>query len=121
MTTLKNFVFISRHTPTADQLALASKAGIALLHVGDRDAFTLNAKEFAPDETISGMIVVHPAAAMKFLAADYHVGIFENANRAPEGQKPTFEAVRLHLFSAAEGGELFQLEQSTFDKAGEMI
>lgn len=42
--------------------------------------------------------VVHPAAALR-LAPDFFVGVFQNANRAPVGQPPQFEAVALHVFN----------------------
>jgi hypothetical protein len=44
-----------------------------------------------------GAVVVHPAAALR-LAGCFIIGIFENANRAPAGEKPQFEAKALYLF-----------------------
>lgn len=103
------FAFVSRHVPTVSQIEMAGRAGIELIHVGDADAFgpldinEIKAKaNLEKGEYIVGYVVVHPAMAMKFVNHS-HVGIFENANRAPEGAKPTFEAVALHLFALGEG------------------
>jgi len=49
------------------------------------------------DVTFEGAVVVHPAAALR-LARCFIIGVFENANRAPAGEKPQFEAKALHLF-----------------------
>src|SRR5690606_32737029 len=50
------------------------------------------------EQNIHGIIVVHPAAALRALEVFGLVGVFENANRAPEGEKPTFEPVALHIW-----------------------
>ena len=92
---MKRFAFISRHEPTPGQIALAAAEGIELVAVGDRDAFTIDAAEFAGFE---GAVVVHPAAALKLYYAGLGIGIFENAARPAEGGKPAFEAKALHLF-----------------------
>jgi len=95
------YAFVSRHAPTPEQVALAAKAKIELVPVGDLDAFTVDAKtvrELCPGAL--GAVVVHPAAAVRLLFSGLPVGVFENANRAPVGQPPQFEAKALHLFSA---------------------
>lgn len=93
---MKKFAFISRHTPTNDQINLAAEQNIEIVHVGDRDAFNV-----MPDDIdiiqFDGVIVVHPAAAMR-LKDHFEIGVYENANRAPEGEKPEFKAVALHLY-----------------------
>lgn len=99
---MKYFAFISRHTPTSDQIALAAHRGIALVHVGDADAFALSPSFVYEmgnrhDRDFDGVIVVHPAAAMR-LCKEFAVGVFENANRAPEGEKPQFETKALYVF-----------------------
>lgn len=91
------FAFISRHSPTEGQIALAAKEGIELIHVGDADAFTVSPAWVDEHGAFDGVVVVHPAAALR-LATTYLVGVFENANRAPVGEKPQFEALALHLF-----------------------
>ena len=94
---MMKFAFISRHLPTSGQVDLAAAQGIELVHVGDADAFTVD-REWVNDKgPFEGVIVVHPAAAMR-LASEFIIGVFENANRAPEGERPTFEAVALHLY-----------------------
>lgn len=91
---MKKFAFISRHEPNADQKSLASKAGIEIVHVGDRDAFSLNMGDFSE---FDGVVVVHAVAAMKALR-HCPVGIFNNVNRAPEGAKPQFGTDRLYIY-----------------------
>jgi len=103
---MKNFAFISRHVPTAEQLALAADQGIALVRVGDADAFAVcnsfvHQKEGDMDVIFEGVVVVHPAAAMR-LCKDFAVGVFENANRAPAGEKPQFVAKALHVYDVRE-------------------
>ena len=93
-----NFAFISRHAPTPGQIALAEEQGIVLIPIGDRDAFTVSPSDIDAAGAFDGVVVVHPAAAMR-LAPAFLVGVFENANRAPEGERPTFEAVALHIFN----------------------
>lgn len=91
----KRFAFITRHEPTTEQGALAEENNIELISIGDHDAFTFNFNQL---EGFDGVIVVHAAAALRAKAAGFAVGVFENASRAPVGQKPTFEAVKLHVF-----------------------
>lgn len=93
------FAFISRHTPTNGQLQLAADQGITLVQIGDRDAFTVNVTDLTghPDGPFDGAVIVHPAAAMR-LCGTFLIGVFENANRAPEGEKPSFEAVSFHIY-----------------------
>ena len=97
-----NFAFISRHKPTQDQVQLAAEQGIVLHSIGDVDAFTVTpawVEANAPEtiEEFKGVVVVHPAAALR-LCDDYLIGIFENANRAPEGAPPQFSAKALHIY-----------------------
>ena len=92
---MKRFAFISRHVPTESQHRLAAERGIQLKHVGDRDAFAVNSVEFT---TYAGVIVVHPAMALRLLTPISFVGVFNNINRAPVGEPPRFEATELHLF-----------------------
>ena len=97
-----NMAFISRHAPTEGQIALAAAQRIALHHIGDADAFTVSPSfvyEAADRLSVSfdGAIVVHPAAAMR-LCSELMIGVFENANRAPVGEKPQFEAKALHVY-----------------------
>lgn len=93
------FAFISRHTPTTGQTQLASDKGITLVPIGDRDAFSVNVTDIMGHENglFDGVVVVHPAAAMR-LCGSFLIGVFENANRAPEGEKPSFEAVDFYVY-----------------------
>lgn len=109
---MKRLGFISRHTPTADQVRLASEQGYTLVQLTDVDAFSPMSQwssvvKQAIGSDYEGFIVVHPALAIRLLAAGKVVGVFENAQRAAEGGKPTFEAKALHIF--------------TFDRIGEGI
>lgn len=99
---VEKFAFISRHEPTENQIAMAADHGIELIHVGDGDAFSMSPSFVVEagnrlDVTFEGAVVVHPAAALR-LARCFIIGVFENANRAPAGEKPQFEAKALHLF-----------------------
>lgn len=91
------FAFISRHTPTDGQLQIAKEYGIDLTHIGDRDAFSVGVSTVDEAGAFDGVIVVHPAAAMR-LARTFLIGVFENANRAPAGEPPQFEAKALHVY-----------------------
>jgi len=99
---MMKFAFISRHAPTSEQVALASEQGFTLHSIGDTDAFTVGngfVHEAAArlDITFEGVVVVHPAAALR-LCSEFLVGVFENANRAPEGAAPQFSAKALHVY-----------------------
>jgi hypothetical protein len=91
------FAFISRHTPTPAQFTLAEQQGIELIHIGDADAFTVSPSWVYERGAFEGVVIVHPAAALR-LAGTFLIGVFENANRAPEGAPPQFEAKSLHIF-----------------------
>jgi hypothetical protein len=96
---MKKFAFISRHTPTSEQIGLAAAQGIELVAIGDLDAFTVEAEDVVASGEFDGVVVVHPAAALNLIRA-FPVGIFENANRAPEGERPQFFAQALHVWEA---------------------
>ena len=94
---LTEMAFISRHVPTAAQIQMAADEGFKLIHVGDADAFTVSPGWVHEKGPFGAVCVVHPAAALR-LATVFEVGVFENANRAPEGERPQFEPVKLHIF-----------------------
>lgn len=97
---MQNFLMCSRHNITPEQHALALKAGITLHQGTDLDAFAANhdlIKAVCDQGVFEGVIVVHPALALK-LSTAYRIGVFENANRAPEGGAPSFQAVGLEVF-----------------------
>lgn len=91
------FAFISRHEPNASQHAMAAEQGHTLTHIGDHDAFTVGAGFVHEHGTFEGVVVVHPAAALR-LAPQFVVGVFENSNRSPVGEPPRFEATAFYLF-----------------------
>lgn len=99
---MKNFAFISRHAPTAEQHALANAEGIKLTHVGDFDAFSINPSIICEmgekyNCNFKGVIIVHPAAAMR-LACAFLIGVFKNGTRAGPDDKPQFFAESFHVF-----------------------
>ena len=101
---MKTMNFISRHVPTPDQVRLAADKGFDLVHVGDVDAFDTDAiLEKFNDCEGTAFAVVHPALALDLASlADpdmpITIGVFQNANRAPEGERPQFEAVSLKIW-----------------------
>ena len=92
------FAFISRHAPTQSQIDMAAEQGVELTHVGDADAFTVTPAFVYDHGPFEGVVVVHPAAALR-LAPMFFVGVFENANRAAPGEPPRFEAASFHIFN----------------------
>lgn len=94
---LKEFAFISRHEPTDEQCRLANELGIILVPIGDMDAFTVTCADVAAHGDFSGVVVVHPAAALT-LSYGYAVGVFENGSRPEEGGKPSFFAKAFHVY-----------------------
>lgn len=97
MDELLMMAFISRHTPTQQQIELAAKEGFELVHIGDADAFKVGPGFVHDKGPFEAVAVVHPAAALR-LIPHFMVGVFENASRSPEGQPPKFEAVALHVW-----------------------
>jgi hypothetical protein len=93
---MKKFLFISRHTPTAEQHDLAADMMVELHHVGDADAFSVTQGWVDDQGAFEGVVVVHPNAAL-LLAPRFLIGVFENANRAPVGEAPQFLAVAFHI------------------------
>lgn len=97
---MKKFAFITRHAATPEQDALANEQGITLIPVGDWDAFDQegNFKKFKAllEEGFEGVVVVHPQLSLDAVA-HMDVGIFKNSNRAPEGERPQFEAAAFHV------------------------
>ena len=100
---MKVFAFISRHVPTQEQHDLALLQGVKLVVIGDYNAFTVTPDDiFEAGENkgycFDGVVVVHPAAALT-LIEDFQIGIFENGNRAAEGEKPQFFAKAFHIWN----------------------
>jgi len=97
---MEQFAFLSRHQPTAEQIALAAARGIELVPIGDCDAFTVAPSFVDAAGAFSGVVVVHPAAALR-LAPTFIIGVFQAAARPAVGEAPPdaprFQA--LHLFN----------------------
>jgi hypothetical protein len=94
---MRTFAFVSRHEPTDSQHKLAKEQGITLVPIGDLDAFSVAAEDLENYQYCDGVIVVHPAAALR-LAKHYLIGVFKNANRSGANEPPRFEAESLHVF-----------------------
>ena len=110
---MDRFAFVSRHEPTDSQRMLAAKASIELVMVGDRDGFTLNSDEF---KEFQGVVVVHAQAAMRALISGLKVGVFNNANRAPLGEKPRFETTSLVVSKTEKLGFGFDLIEDKYEE-----
>ena len=91
---VKNFIFISRHEPNADQHTLAGDQGVRLIHVGDVDAFAPDLRAQVADllaqHDAQGVVAVHPLVALAATANGAAFGSFRNVNRAPVGAPPQF-------------------------------
>jgi len=94
---MQTFAFISRHAPTAEQIALAAEKDINITHIGDADAFTISSGWIDEQGAFDGIIVVHPAAALR-LASTFLIGVFENGCRPGPDSKPQFFASSFHIF-----------------------
>lgn len=94
---MQKFAFISRHAPTQDQIVMAKNQGIDLIPIGDTDAFTVDSDFVDNHGAFDGVVVVHPAAALR-LASQFLVGIFQNGSRPDENQKPQFFAKSFHVY-----------------------
>lgn len=86
---MKKFAFISRHTPTPQQVEIAKDRGIELVHVGDRDAFGGNPLEGIGVE-YTGVVCVHALIGVLALKRGLCVGVFENISRPGPDGKPQF-------------------------------
>lgn len=95
---VEKFAFVSRHEVAADQIELATKQGIELIPVGDRDAFEFYdpAQEFLR-AGFTGVVVVHPLAALVAYQLGLKVGIFNNVYRGTLGEKSKFETTEFRV------------------------
>lgn len=103
-------LFISRHEPTQDQIFLATEKGFDLKCIGDVDAFNPKAIEalVVAWKAPHAYAVVNPAMALTLASFAGHkactfgikIAVFENENRAPEGEKPSFKAKAMHMWEA---------------------
>lgn len=104
-------IFISRHRPADEQIAMAKNHGFDLIWVKDMDAFSASIADDILDKLKEhgawAVACVHPVIAIEAMRltrgvaptrTSPTVGVFENENRAPEGEKPRFKAKSLRLF-----------------------
>lgn len=107
---MKQMAFISRHEPTAAQIALAASKGFELVHVGDVDGFDYDAVGRAIGNYVA-VAVVNAAAAMNAAVYSYAkgcgclwIGVFENANRPTVGGISDFAPKSFHVWRASADG-----------------
>jgi len=99
----RTFVFLSRHEPTDQQKKIAAEKGITILKGNDVDAFgdRLYYEIESWKSIAHGIICVHPVVALMAHQLGFAVGVFNNINRAPIGEKPQFETTSLAVFEPA--------------------
>ena len=66
------------------------------------DAFSVCAADVYEKGAYEGVVVVHPAAALR-LAPSFLVAVFENGMRSEEGKPPSFYPVALHQYDLLDG------------------
>ena len=97
---MKTAIFISRHAPTQEQIELLADQDTNIIHVGDLDAFSDDledrVKALAQEHETTTVIAVHPLTCIAGLSVNCRVGVFENVNRAPEGERPVFVCGGIH-------------------------
>ena len=107
------YLFITRHQPSQDQIDLVEGQGDRLIWVGDCDVFDFNnikstllngysiAENKYPEINAwdIGIVGVHPMLAVYAAQQKMPFGVFENGNRSPEGEKPSFYAKAFHKVS----------------------
>jgi hypothetical protein len=108
----KSLLFVSRHTPTEEQLILCFSVGYELVHVGDVDAFQGGLVYKSPDRgQADGAVIVHAALAMRYVSAgwgeDFIIGVFQSASRPAEGGKASFELAGLWTYCPLAGEKFY--------------
>lgn len=103
---MKKFAFIGRHEMTAEQKALAEKAGIEMVPIGDIDAFS---GEMPNCADYDGIICAHAALACRAIYAHIEVGVFENSQRPGTDGKPSFFAKSLTVYPFSESPRRVEL------------
>ena len=91
---MRRMAFISRHNPTAAQIALAENAGWKIEWVGDADAFGDAAAIRRLVEGFEGVAAVHPLIALDAAVGGRVLGFWKNAKRL-DG---SFEPVEFRLW-----------------------
>ncbi len=91
------FAFISRHEITERQKEMAAEQDVEIIPIGDADAFAVTPDLVKTAGQFDGVVVVHPAAAMR-LAKEYKIGVFENRLRVEPGLPVIFEEKSFHVY-----------------------
>ena len=91
------FAFISRHEITDRQQSMAAEQDVEIIPIGDVDAFEVTPDLVKAAGEFDGVVVVHPAAAMR-LASTYKIGVFENRLRVKSGLPVIFEEKSFHIY-----------------------
>ena len=111
MSTEYTYAFISKYPPTPSQIEMASRYGITLDYVGDRNAFHFSPTEYSK---FDGVIVSHPAMALRLLDCKRTIGVFENVLGPEDPGTPNHKvwvAKRLHIYKAT-GTPYIQWEEN---------
>jgi len=97
------FAFLSPHQPTPEQIALAAARDITLEPIGDHDPFTVSPSFIYSAGAFEGVVVDHPAAALR-LASALLIGVFESEEAPALAQAPAAapRVKALHLFNLVE-------------------
>jgi hypothetical protein len=115
---MKRLIFISRHAPTQEQIALAEKLGYHIIHVGDVDAFApdllTQVRETVETHKADALSTVHPnILATQAIGGWGHkavpVWIFKNDTRPVEGGKPQFVCGGVTIWHPQTGEGFFEM------------
>ena len=103
---MKTYAYISRHALTGEQLEIINAANITVITLGDMDGFaiTKDAVDDAAGLEVDGVIVVHAGAVARLMQEGCEVGVFNNLNRAPVGEKPDFGTDSLYIWNYSVNG-----------------
>lgn len=100
------FAFISRHEITDRQRSMAAEQDVEIVPIGDADAFEVTPDLVKASGKFDGVVVVHPAAAMR-LASEYKIGVFENRLRVESGLPVVFEEKSFHIYDLRTKNQFF--------------
>lgn len=91
------FAIISQQDITDKQRELAAEQNVEIIKIADIDVFSITPEFIVAIGSFDGVIVVHPAAAMR-LASVYKIGVFENRLRIEQGHPIIFEEKSFHIY-----------------------
>lgn len=98
MMRMDKFAFVSRHEPTNQQRETAARMNVDLEWVGDKDGFALSAEDLYDLAKYRGVIAVHAGMVAELMSRGFTVGVFQNVARPADGDRPSFEPGKLHVW-----------------------